>query len=119
MSTLTQLTSGLAADRVPIGNAISAIGSLTNATAGLLQVSRAPLSEDITQLGRLASNLDNNSGVVNQFLGTLPTKMSQIARLASYGGWLNLFLCQATVSGVTEQFGPNPTGVTSNAARCH
>jgi phospholipid/cholesterol/gamma-HCH transport system substrate-binding protein len=45
--------------------------------------------------------------------------MSQIARLASYGGWLNLFLCNATVSGVKEQFGPNPTGVTVNAARCH
>jgi phospholipid/cholesterol/gamma-HCH transport system substrate-binding protein len=118
VNTLQQLTSGLAADRVPIGNAISAIGSLSNATAGLLQVTRAPLRTDINQLGRLATNLDNNSGVVNSFLRTLPVKMNAIARLASYGGWLNFFLCDALVSGVKEKFGPNPTGVPVTAARC-
>ena len=118
VNTLQELVSGLAADRVPIGNAISAIGSLTNATAVLLQVTRAPLRTDISQLGRLASNLDNNSGVVKTFLRTLPVKMNAIARLASYGGWLNFFLCDALVSGVKEQFGPNPTGVPVTAARC-
>ena len=118
VNTLQQLTSGLAADRVPIGNAISAIGSLSSATAGLLQVTRAPLRTDINQLGRLATNLDNNSGVVNSFLRTLPVKMNAIARLASYGGWLNFFLCDALVSGVKEKFGPNPTGVPVTAARC-
>jgi phospholipid/cholesterol/gamma-HCH transport system substrate-binding protein len=118
VNTLQQLVSGLAADRVPIGNAISAIGSLSNATAGLLQVTRAPLRTDISQLGRLATNLDNNSGVVNSFLRTLPVKMNAIARLASYGGWLNFFLCDALVSGVKEKFGPNPTGVPVTAARC-
>jgi phospholipid/cholesterol/gamma-HCH transport system substrate-binding protein len=118
VNTLEQLVSGLAADRGPIGSAISAIGSLTNATAGLLQVARAPLKTDIAQLGRLATNLDNNSGVVSSFLRTLPVKMSEIARLASYGGWLNFFMCDALVSGVKEKFGPNPTGVPITAARC-
>jgi hypothetical protein len=27
-------------------------------------------------------------------------------------------MCNATVSGVKEQFGPNPTGVDITAARC-
>ncbi len=44
VTTLQELVSGLAADRQPIGTAISAIGSLTSATAGLLQVGRAPLT---------------------------------------------------------------------------
>ncbi len=118
VSTLQQLVSGLAADRQPIGSAISAIASLTNATAGLLQVSRPPLRTDITQLGRLATNLDNNSGVVSSFLHTLPVKMSEIARLASYGSWLNFFMCDALVSGVKQKFGPTPTGVPVTAARC-
>ena len=43
VSTLQELVSGLAADRQPIGSAISAIASLTSATAGLLQVARPPL----------------------------------------------------------------------------
>jgi phospholipid/cholesterol/gamma-HCH transport system substrate-binding protein len=118
VTTLQQLVSGLAADREPIGSAISAIASLSSATAGLLQVSRPPLSEDITQLGRVAGTLANNTPTVNTFLKNLPVKMSQIARLASYGSWLNFFMCDALVSGVTQKFGPNPTGVPVTAARC-
>jgi phospholipid/cholesterol/gamma-HCH transport system substrate-binding protein len=118
VSTLRQLVSGLAADRQSIGSAISAIGGLTSATAGLLQVARPPLRDDITQLGRLATNLANNTPAVNSFLHTLPVKMSEIGRLASYGSWLNFFMCDALVSGVKEQFGPNPTGVGITAARC-
>ena len=58
----------------------------------------------------------NTAGI--EFLKNLPVKMSQIARLASYGSWLNFFMCDALVSGVKEQFGPNPTGVPVTAARC-
>jgi len=118
INTLQELVSGLAADRQPIGNAIAGIASLTNATAGLLQVARAPLSADITQLGRLATNLNNNSPAVTTFLHNLPVKMNEIARLSSYGSWLNLFMCDALVSGVKQKFGPPPTGVHVNAARC-
>jgi phospholipid/cholesterol/gamma-HCH transport system substrate-binding protein len=118
VSTLQELVSGLAADRQPIGSAISAIAGLTSATAGLLQVARPPLSADITQLGRVAGNLANNTPTVNTFLKNLPVKMSEIARLASYGSWLNFFMCDAVVSGVKEKFGPNPTGVPITAARC-
>ena len=118
VTTLQELVSGLAADRGPIGSAISAIATLSTATAGLLQVARPPLRTDITQLGRVAGTLAANSPTVNTFLQTLPVKMSQIARLASYGSWLNFFMCDALVSGVTQQFGPNPTGVPVTAARC-
>jgi len=118
VTTLQQLVSGLAADRQPIGSAISAIAGLTSATAGLLQVARPPLRTDIAQLGRVASNLANNTPAVNTFLENLPVKMSQIARIASYGSWLNFFMCDALVTGVKEQFGPNPTGVPITAARC-
>jgi phospholipid/cholesterol/gamma-HCH transport system substrate-binding protein len=118
VSTLQELVSGLAADRGEIGSAVSAIAGLTSATAGLLQVARPPLAEDITQLGRVATNLADNTPTVNTFLKNLPVKMAQIARLASYGSWLNFFMCNAAVSGVKEQFGPNPTGVAVTAARC-
>ena len=118
VTTLQELVSGLAADRQPIGSAITAIAGLSSATAGLLQVARPPLSEDITQLGRVAGNLAANTPTVNTFLKNLPVKMSQIARIASYGSWLNMFMCDALVSGVKEKFGPNPTGVPITAARC-
>ncbi|HEY2078919.1 MAG TPA: MCE family protein [Streptosporangiaceae bacterium] len=119
ITSLQELVSGLAANRQPIGQAISAIGSLTSATAGLLQVARPPLKNDITQLQRLSSNLADNSGVVNTFLQDLPVKMADIARMASYGSWLNFFLCDATVNGVhlAGRAGTKP-GVPLTAARC-
>ncbi len=118
VTTLQQLVSGLAADRAPIGSAISAVSSLTSATAGLLRVGRAPLAADITQLGRLSRNLASNSGTVSAFLQDLPKKMAAIGRLASYGSWFNLYLCAASVSGVSSAFGPAPKGIPITAARC-
>lgn len=119
LTSLQRLVSGLASEREPIGTAIDAIGSLTSATAGLLQVGRAPLQTDIIQLGRLASNLAANSPTVNTFLIDLPAKMNDIARLASYGSWLNFFLCNATVTGVhVKPGGRVRLGVPITAARC-
>lgn len=119
VSTLQQLVSGLAADREPIGTAVSAISQLTTATAGLLQLGRPPLKQDIIQLGRLSSNLDAATPTVETFLHNLPIKMTDIARLTSYGSWLNFYMCDALVSGVKSSYGaPPPTGVGITAARC-
>jgi phospholipid/cholesterol/gamma-HCH transport system substrate-binding protein len=119
ITTLQQLVSGLAADRQPIGSAISAIGSLTNSVAGLLQVANPPLQQDIAQLGRLSGNLAAATPTVSLFLHRLPVKMTDIARLASYGSWLNFYLCDATLTGAKSAFGaPRPTGIGITAARC-
>jgi phospholipid/cholesterol/gamma-HCH transport system substrate-binding protein len=119
VTSLQELVSGLAANRQSIGTAISAIDSLTTATAGLLQVGRAPLHADITQLQRLATNLAANSPAVSTFLQNLPAKMADIARLASYGSWLNVFLCAATVTGVRSPAGSAPPrGVPVTDPRC-
>ena len=45
--------------------------------------------------------------------------MTEIGRLASYGSWLNFYLCDATVAGVKSAFGaPPPTGIGITAGRC-
>ncbi len=120
ITSLSELVSGLARDRGSIGDAISAIGPLSSATAGLLGVIRPGLHDNIVQLGRLAANLADNSGTVNTFLQDLPVKMADIARTASYGSWLNFFLCNATVSGLHVKPGGGNlhSGVPITAARC-
>ncbi|MBC6461603.1 MCE family protein [Actinomadura sp. HBU206391] len=119
ITTLQRLVSGLAADRRPIGEAISAMSDLTGSTAGLLQAGRAPLKQDITELGRLSRNLANDSPTVEVFLRRLPVKMQAITRLASYGSWLNFYLCEATVTGVgTSDGSPPPTGIPITERRC-
>jgi phospholipid/cholesterol/gamma-HCH transport system substrate-binding protein len=117
--TLRQLVSGLAADRVPIGDAISGIADLTTSTASLLQLGRQPLKQDIASLGKLSNTLANNSPTLNSFLTNLPVKFGRIGTLASYGSWLNFYLCSATVTGLSTSDGsPPPTGVPLKDARC-
>jgi phospholipid/cholesterol/gamma-HCH transport system substrate-binding protein len=124
ISTLRQLVHGFAGDRRPIGAAIDAISGLTKSTAGLLGPVRDPLRRDITGLGRLSSNLNRDQPLVEGFVQKLPVKLTTIGRLASYGSWLNLYLCQATVSGVSwstegpEPPGPPPTGIPVTESRC-
>lgn len=95
---LQQLVSGLAADRQPIGDAITALGGLTNTTAGLLGQARPPLEQDIAGLGQVSKNLNDNQGIVEQVLTNMPTKLADIDRTGSYGAWFNFFLCEASGS---------------------
>ncbi|MEV3987964.1 MCE family protein [Streptomyces sp. NPDC049837] len=117
--TLQRLVSGFAGDREPLGEAITAMGSLTTVTAGLLADGRAPLKENIRQLGRLSGQLADSTDRIENFLRTTPAKMQAVGRLASYGSWLNLYLCQATVTGVTTDDGSRPpTGIAITEPRC-
>ncbi|MFD0684248.1 MCE family protein [Actinomadura fibrosa] len=123
IGTLRRLVSGLAADRVPIGEAISALDDLANTTTGLLRDGRAPLKQDIAQLGRLSANLDADSPTVDSFLRLLPVKMAAIGRIGSYGSWLNLYMCEAVVTGAKYKQYPGedhpvPSGVPMTAERC-
>jgi phospholipid/cholesterol/gamma-HCH transport system substrate-binding protein len=123
ITTLRQLVSGLAGDRTSIGNAISALDDLAGVTTDLLQEGRAPLKQDIAQLGRLSTNLNDDSPTIEAFLRTLPVKMAAIGRIGSYGSWMNFYMCEASVTGVTyKQYPgesrPAPTGVHPDAARC-
>ncbi|WP_328320994.1 MCE family protein [Streptomyces sp. NBC_00388] len=117
--TLQQLVSGFAGDRKPLGDAITAMGALTTSTAGLLQDGRAPLKKDISELGRVSEQLGDAAPQLQDFLQKTPAKMQAVTRLASYGSWLNLYLCEARVSGVTTSDGSKPpTGIAVTEARC-
>jgi phospholipid/cholesterol/gamma-HCH transport system substrate-binding protein len=114
VSTLQQLVSGLASDRTAIGDAIQGMADLTGATAGLLDQARQPLKDSIAGLGILATNLASDAGRADleQFLTVTPAKFEQIGRTASYGSWLNFYLCEAVVVDHPQQ------SYQSNAPRC-
>lgn len=112
VSALQQLVSGLAGDRTAIGDAVEGLADLTDATAGLLDQARQPLKDSISGLGMLASNLVTGSAELEQFLVTTPEKFEVVGRTASYGSWLNFYLCEATVVGYPDQH------YQSDAARC-
>ena len=91
---LQQLVSGFAADRVAIGSTLQPIADLTTATAGLLDEARPPLRDDIIRLGQLSANLNDNRGLVENFLRLTPQKSNNFGRAGSYGSWFNFYLCR-------------------------
>jgi phospholipid/cholesterol/gamma-HCH transport system substrate-binding protein len=96
IDTLRRLVAGLAADRQPIGQAISSIGDLTQVTAGFLDDARPSLKSDIAALGDLSTQLDAGGPTIEKFLQTAPGKLNTIARAASYGSWFQFYLCGAS-----------------------
>lgn len=91
--TLQRLVSGLAEDRKTIGSTIGGLGDLTVAVAGLLEDGRKPLKGSIAALEELSTNLADHDEVLDEFFQTLPTKLDRIGTTASYGSWLNFYLC--------------------------
>jgi phospholipid/cholesterol/gamma-HCH transport system substrate-binding protein len=89
-----QLVSGLAQQRGPIGDAVSALANLTNVTAGLLQEARPSVKDDIANLGALSANLSDSGQLLDQLLQKLPGNLEKFTRTLSYGSWYNYYLCQ-------------------------
>ncbi len=119
---LQQLVSGLAAQREPIGEAIAAIGDLTDTTAGLLGEARPALREDIAALGDLSGNLADESPEVDRVLRNLAPKLEALSRTVSYGSWFNFYLCvidgEVTVDGLSAPIPLVPAPTTSMPERC-
>jgi phospholipid/cholesterol/gamma-HCH transport system substrate-binding protein len=118
---LQQLVSGLAQDRETIGNAIDSLGGLTNTTAGLLADARGPLKQDISALGGLTKNLNDNESIVEHFIQFLPIKAEKMTRTADYGSWFNFYACEATGSVSIPGIISQPINITllpANRERC-
>jgi phospholipid/cholesterol/gamma-HCH transport system substrate-binding protein len=94
--TLQQLVSGLAQDRGAIGSAVTSLAGLSTSVSGLLRAGRPALRRSIASLGALSANLADNGSTVERALRTLPSKLDRVGRIASYGSWVNSYLCSIT-----------------------
>jgi phospholipid/cholesterol/gamma-HCH transport system substrate-binding protein len=116
---LQQFVSGLSADRVAIGDALTHLGDLTGATASLLRDARPALAADVRALDELAGTLNRNASVIDSTLGRLPERYESLTRVASYGSWFNFFLCDFDGAVAVDGHAPlNPATFSSSAARC-
>ncbi|BBZ23999.1 MCE family protein [Mycolicibacter hiberniae] len=118
---LERLVSGLAAERDPIGQAITALDNGTASLAGLLTQARSPLSGTVDQLTRLAPLLANETDLarLDLLMQKTPQNYRKLVRLGSYGSWLNLYICGVSVrvtdlQGRTAHF----PWVVQNTGRC-
>jgi phospholipid/cholesterol/gamma-HCH transport system substrate-binding protein len=90
---LQRLISGLSADRKPLGESLTNIGRLTEATSGLIEDARPPLKDDIAELTDLTGTLNKHEKTVEGVLKRLPNKLNKLTGTASYGSWFNFYLC--------------------------
>ena len=94
---LQQFASQLAADRDPIGKAITALDEGTASLADLLTHARPPLTGTVDQLNRLAPNLEGQKDHLDAGLQRMPHNYRKLARLGAYGSFFNYYLCGVTV----------------------
>ncbi|MGV0806520.1 MCE family protein [Mycolicibacterium setense] len=92
-----RLTTELAADRDTIGSAITSLSNGTASIAELLTNARPPLAGTVDQLNRLAPLLDQDKGLLDASLQRAPENYRKLARMGSYGSFVNYYLCGITV----------------------
>lgn len=119
VSQLQQLISGLAADRNTIGNSFGQIADVSNTLAGLLENARPSIAGTVTQVNRLATQLNDQAGTINADLVKVPEAYQLMSRQGLYGTFFNFYLC-----GIQLRLS-NPTGgvistpmISSEVQRC-
>ncbi|RSM40014.1 MCE family protein [Amycolatopsis balhimycina DSM 5908] len=117
-----KLVSGLAEQRKPIGDAVSALGDLAVSTTGLLADARPALKDDVAKLGTLSQNLGDSGVLLNHLLEVLPGNLQKFTRTLSYGSWFNYYLCGITgtigISSLDITLPIIPIPGTQRAERC-
>jgi len=116
---LQRLVSGLAADRVAIGNSFGDIASVSGTLAGLLQNARPDISGTVAQAGRLAATLNSHAGELATDLQVIPQEDERIGRQGLYGSFFNFYICsvQLRFTGPTGQAVTTPV-LASEEKRC-
>ncbi|WP_330255058.1 MCE family protein [Nocardia sp. NBC_00565] len=116
---LQLLISGISAQAQPVADALTRISSAAGNVASLLDVTHANIASDVTQLGRVSSNIDDDRDYVDGVLSRLPSDYQRLSRLGLYGDFFSFYLCDVTL----KVNGPNGDPVYINvvgqrAGRC-
>jgi phospholipid/cholesterol/gamma-HCH transport system substrate-binding protein len=115
---LQDFLTGLSQDRQAIGNSLVSINQLTGTTASLLHDVRPALAADIRHLGALAEKLDAPASrqLIEHFLTYTPYKLKVATPEASYGAFLNFYVCAVNF---IQPDGTETAWRINSAHRCH
>lgn len=107
---LQVLISGLSANADPLAQSVERISDSSATMTDLLTDVRPPIQNDIAQLDRVSTLVNNDEQFVDQVLGRLPSDFEKMARLGAYGSFFNFYLC-----GVIVRFTDPASGQTMYA----
>jgi phospholipid/cholesterol/gamma-HCH transport system substrate-binding protein len=115
---LRQFVSGLSSDRQAILGSLDSISALAVETSDLVTGVRPALTTDVTQLRRVAGNLDRNKAEIDRALQVLPIKLNKVGRTAIYGSFFNFYLCNFKGAVKPVRGTEIPLEYNANSARC-
>ena len=115
---LSTFLDALSQDRGAIDSALVSIDRMTGATASLLHDARPALAADVKHLGVLAEglNVPSSRALIEHFLTYTPYKLKVSTPEASYGAFLNFYVCG--VNFILPDGTETPMQINS-AHRCH
>ncbi|MGB6125056.1 MAG: MCE family protein [Gordonia sp. (in: high G+C Gram-positive bacteria)] len=91
---MQQLISGLAGDRVVLGEAITQAGKATTGLASLMSDIRPDVTQSLTSLGVTSGQALKSEAFIRDLLGRLPGDFKMLSNLGSYGSWLQIYFCR-------------------------
>ena len=102
---LQQLISGLSRNSTPIGESVDRLNEASADMTYLLADMRPSLKQDVAQLDRVATLVNDDEAYVESVIKRLPNDFEKMSRLGVYGSFFNFYLC-----GVTLRFTNPATG---------
>ena len=94
---LQRLVSGLAGDAEPLAQAVANISDASGAVAALMQQVRPDIREDLNQISRVSSLINDDREYLDGLLTRLPADYRQLSRLGLYGDFFGFYLCDVTL----------------------
>jgi phospholipid/cholesterol/gamma-HCH transport system substrate-binding protein len=116
---LREFIGGLSQDREAILGSLDSVSALAAETSDLVTGIRPGLTEDVTQLRRVAGNLDRNKAEIDRALQVLPIKLNKVGRTAIYGSWFNFYLCNFKARVNLPGGQTVPVDFNTGGARCN
>ncbi|MCK0517362.1 MCE family protein [Williamsia sp. DF01-3] len=94
---LQQLISGLSERSDQLTSAVAGISNASETIASLLDKTRPDIANDVSQINRVATTVNNDYDYVDNLLTELPQSYRTLSRLGLYGNFFTFFLCDATL----------------------
>lgn len=94
---LQQLVSGLAANSAPIAESVSRLNDSSANMTTLLADVRPSLKEDIAQIDRVSTLINEDEAFVENVIQRLPSDFEKMGRLGVYGSFFQFYLCGVIV----------------------
>lgn len=94
---LQQLVTGLAANSEPLAESVSRLNDSSANMTTLLADVRPSLREDIAQIDRVATLINDDEPYVENVINRLPSDFEKMGRLGVYGSFFQFYLCGVIV----------------------